>query len=208
MHEMLTGTGPGRRHKVEVLNKSAVLFLCASFEAFIEDLSVRAFDHIVLKSPTPSALPKSIRKTIAESLKNDPNVLKVWDLAGDGWKAVAGAHKKAVLDRHVGKFNTPKPGIIEQLLKDLIGFEDADNAFTWKNMNSKNAKEKLKSFVEIRGALALGESPAPKVGKAKVISYLNFLAPLSVRFSNEVARYVEKQTGHLPWSLAHFNSIE
>ncbi|WP_198005554.1 HEPN domain-containing protein [Thioalkalivibrio thiocyanodenitrificans] len=208
VHQTLTGRAPGRRHKVEVLNKSAILFLCASFEAFIEDLAGGAFDYIVDNSPAPAALPIPIKKSIAEALKCHKNDLKVWDLAGDGWKSVAASHKRRVVDRHIGRFNTPKYGNISDLLRDLIGFGKAEKCFTWTRMKSTESKERLRKFVELRGALAHGEKPAPKVQKADVTRYLLFLAPLSVRLSNEVRAYVETCVGSPPWDVAAYNKIK
>lgn len=208
LHATLTGTGPGRRHKVEVLNKSAILFMCASFEAFIENLATQAFDFIVSNSPSANKLPTPIRKLIAETIKADKNELKVWDLADSGWKVVASQHKKSVIDKHIGHFNTPKHGNIESLLKSMVAFHGTEKGFTWRNMRSKNSKDKLRAFVELRGTLAHGEKPAPKVRKAEVEKYLEFLAPLSVRLSNEICLHVENQVGKQPWPLAHFKNIQ
>jgi len=208
IHTYITGKGPGRRHSVEVLNKSAILFACAFFEAFIEKLATNAFDFIVAKADNHDALPKFIKQSIAKKLKDDPNEIKVWELAGNGWHTVAANYRSALVEKYIGTFNTPKPGNIESLLKNLIGFDGVDKCFTWKKMSAKKSKEKLKQFVELKGALAHGEQPAPKVLKADVVGYLKFLAPLSVRLSNDVCLYVQKQSGHAPWEIAHFGVIE
>jgi len=42
IHTHLTGAGPGRRREVQVLNKSAVLLLVATWEAYVEDLAISA----------------------------------------------------------------------------------------------------------------------------------------------------------------------
>ena len=42
IHTHLTGAGPGRRRDVQVLNKSAVLLLVATWEAYVEDLAISA----------------------------------------------------------------------------------------------------------------------------------------------------------------------
>lgn len=38
IHAQLTGDGPGRRYDVQVLNKSAILLVVATWESFIESL--------------------------------------------------------------------------------------------------------------------------------------------------------------------------
>lgn len=207
MHTAFAGTGPGRKHRVEVLNKSAILFACASFEAFIEDLATRSFDHLVLKSNNHAALPKAILKSIAEVLRNDKNEIKVWDLAGDGWRTVAEHHKQNLIRKYIGPFNTPKPHNIESLLKELIGFPSTYPVWKWQGMTMGASKNKLKAFVELRGALAHGSKPPIPVLKKDVNGYIKFLASLSVRMSNDVRTYCNEVTGEEPWSSVHYGAV-
>ena len=198
MHAALAGPGPGRKHRVEVLNKSAILFLCAAFEAFVEDLATRSFDHIVAQSKDYSTLPKAILKYIADVIRNDKNEIKIWELAGDGWRNVAENYKLDLIRKYIGPFNTPKPHNIESLLHELTGIPISERIWQWKGMSSKTAKEKLKDFVELRGALAHGIKPAPVVLKKDVTAYIKFLAILSVRISNDVRAYCIKATKEEP----------
>ena len=198
MHAALAGPGPGRKHRVEVLNKSAILFLCAAFEAFVEDLATRSFDHIVAQSKDYSTLPKAILKYIADVIRNDKNEIKIWELAGDGWRNVAENYKLDLIRKYIGPFNTPKPHNIESLLHELTGIPISARIWQWKGMSSKTAKEKLKDFVELRGALAHGIKPAPVVLKKDVTAYIKFLAILSVRISNDVRAYCIKATKEEP----------
>jgi len=207
MHAALAGAGPGRKHSVEVLNKSAILFACASFEAFIEDLAIRSFDHMILKSKNHTGLPKAILKSIAEALRNDKNEIKIWDLAGDGWRSVAEHHKNGLIRKYIGPFNTPKPHNIESLLKELIGFPETYPVWKWKGMTVTASKNKLKKFVELRGSLAHGSKPPTPVLKKDVNDYIKFLATLSVRLSNDVATYCELHTGEEPWNSVQYGAV-
>lgn len=207
IHAKLTGTGPGRRRNVEVLNKSAILFTCAAFEAFIETLASEAFHHLVSDAADPSALPKPIRKAIAEHIRGDKNELRMWDLAGDGWRRVGQQYKDAVIAKYTGPFNSPKPHNIEALIRELTGLADIHTNWRWKGMTPENAAEKLKRFVELRGGLAHGQKPAPKVSKAQVVSFINFLAPLSVRSANVLRTYCHQQTGKYPWRSVHIGAV-
>ena len=207
MHAVFAGVGPGRKHSVEVLNKSAILFSCASFEAFIEDLATRSFDHMVLKSKNHTGLPKAILKSIAEVLRNDINEIKIWDLAGDGWRNVAEHHKNGLIRKYIGPFNTPKPHNIESLLKELIGFPETYPVWKWKGMTVTSSKNKLKAFVELRGALAHGSKPPTPVLKKDVNDYIKFLATLSVRLSNDVRTYCELHTEEEPWDAVQYGGV-
>jgi hypothetical protein len=207
IHAAITGSGPGRRRNVDVLNKSAILFMCASFEACIEDMATSAFDHLVTVAAVPAALPKALKQEIAASLRGDKNELKVWDLAGEGWRQVAAHYKTGVLHSYAGTFNTPKPHNIEELFRKLIGYKDLPSCWSWRGMSQNRASAKLKEFVELRGALAHGERPAPRVTLADVRGYLRFLAPLSVRSANTVRQYCHALSGRHPWRTVHYRTI-
>jgi hypothetical protein len=207
IHAKLTGEGPGRRRNVEVLNKSAIIFICASFEAFVETLASEAFQHLVLDAKSADDLPKPIRKAIAESLKRDKNELRAWDLAGEGWRVVGEQYRESVIKSYTGPFNTPKPHNIKELMRELVGLDDLPSHWKWKGMTSANACEKLKEFVELRGALAHGVKPAPTVTKAQVIRCIQFLALLSVRSANVLRHFCHQATGKYPWSPVQYNSV-
>ena len=91
IHSDLAGGGPGRRHGVEVLNKSAVVLMCAVWEAYCEDLAGEALEHLVAHAESSDGLPKELRKQIAAELEDDLNELAAWRFAGDGWRDYAKA---------------------------------------------------------------------------------------------------------------------
>jgi hypothetical protein len=47
LHTTEGGDEPGRRVGLEVLNKSAIVLLCAIWEAYVEDLATEVIDHYV-----------------------------------------------------------------------------------------------------------------------------------------------------------------
>lgn len=206
IHEKLTGTGRGARRDVDALNKGAVLFMCASFEAFIEDLAKCAFDHVVAKAPEAATLPASLRRSITKKLKEDPHDLRIWDLTGDGWRAVCAAYRDETIAKNIGPFNTPKFGNISTLLQSLIAFTSMEQCFTWTGMPCERAKRKLNNFVVLRGALAHGERPAPRVTKAMAAERLQFLGKLSVKFSNQVRSHCHRLTNEYPWPAVHYGN--
>lgn len=57
IHTQISGHGPGYKHDVQVLNKSAVVLLVACWEAFIEDLALSAFDEMLEKAVEPDIFP-------------------------------------------------------------------------------------------------------------------------------------------------------
>src|SRR6266446_1693695 len=119
-HEEKTGTKPGRRFGVEVLNKSAIVLLTACWEAFIEDTASVGFEFVLKEIPDPSRLPDGVRKRVAKLLKEDKNELKVWDLAQTGWRQTLVDYKQQMLHKHVSFFNTPKAENIDDLFDALL----------------------------------------------------------------------------------------
>jgi hypothetical protein len=58
IHGDLAGDTPGRKHGVEVLNKSAIVLMCAIWEAYCEDLAAEAVEHLVrISGPTSASRP-------------------------------------------------------------------------------------------------------------------------------------------------------
>ncbi len=47
IHEQESGTTRGRKYGVEVLNKAAVVLVCAAWEAYCEDIVQEAIHHLV-----------------------------------------------------------------------------------------------------------------------------------------------------------------
>src|SRR3989442_15470552 len=85
IHQDIAGDAPGRKYGVEVLNKSAVVLICAFWESYLEDVIEEALDRIVSKTTDIVKLPLDLRKVVAKAIKQDAHDLSPWNLAGDGW---------------------------------------------------------------------------------------------------------------------------
>jgi hypothetical protein len=108
IHGDLTGSGPGRRYRVEVLNKSAVVLITAFWEAYCEDIAAEGLRFIVEKSTEASKLPKELQKLVACELKEAKHELAIWDLAGDGWRIVLRNRLTRLAEERSRRLNTPK----------------------------------------------------------------------------------------------------
>jgi len=86
LHE--AGQGAGRKYHVEALNKAAVVFTCAAWEAFCEDLVREAIEHIVEDCSDPAKVPPLLRTMISEGIKKEPHAHSAWRMAGIGWRTV------------------------------------------------------------------------------------------------------------------------
>jgi hypothetical protein len=207
IHEDVGGTEKGRRYGIEVLNRSALLFACANWEAFIEDVAIQSIDHILANATDYNSLPRPILKGVAKKLKEDKNEIKLWQLAGDGWKSIASAYRDQVIREEISPFNTPKPHNIKELFKKLFGIPDICEKWCWQGMSKISASDKLRKLVEVRGALAhRGELEQP-ITKAFVEDRVGFILRLAVRTSNIARVLVKDEVGSFSWKRARLGTF-
>lgn len=117
IHGDLAGDAPGRKRGVEVLNKSAIVLMCAVWEAYCEDLAAEAVEHLVVHAEAATALPKALLKTIAAELESDKNDLAIWGLAGDGWKTILRSRLADITKRRTGPSIPPSPATSTRCLR-------------------------------------------------------------------------------------------
>jgi hypothetical protein len=201
IHTQLSGKSPGRKHGVEVLNKSAIVLLVACWESFIEGLATNSFDALLKRARTPQVFPNKVLALSGTELKQQPNDTAIWTLAGHGWRSVLQAHRDEVLERHVGKLNTPKPEQINSLFECLIGLKDVTRCWSYRRMTPNLAARKLTELVVLRGDIAHKVTTSASVQKATVKYYIDFIGRLAGLTSNRVGGFVEERTHHLPWEV-------
>ncbi len=121
IHEHLGGGDVGRRHRLEVLNKSAVVLITAVWEGYCEDLAAEAVEAIIQGSTDAKKLSLDLRKMIAKELEDDPHELAVWGLADSGWKKIIKSRLSRLQQERNWNLNTPKSGQIDDLFLPLCG---------------------------------------------------------------------------------------
>jgi hypothetical protein len=201
IHKKLGGGGPGRRHNLEVLNRSALVLLVACWEAFVEDLAAQAFQALLDGAPEPDVFPAGVLTLASKSRRESPDPRKVWDLAGKGWRQVLMDHRDVVLDRYIGKWNTPKPSQVDELLEKLIGFSKCSSHWSWRGVSRSAAVDRLEKLVTRRGAIAHRLTGGRRAGKAEVVSGVSLVLQLAAITSNVVSDFVASRTGTRPWFL-------
>ncbi len=177
-HAKESGTGRGRRWQVEVLNKSAIVLLCASWEAYCEDVVSVVVEHYVDHAPNAKCLPTPLRKRISKPFNEGNRHMEAWNLADDGWRDVLRARLedlKADRDRHL---NTPKSGPLREMFRDNVGCEDITQFWKWSRIDPKSACKQLDEFVELRGAIAHRANAQAYVKKREVLMGLGHVQRL------------------------------
>lgn len=207
IHKELAGTSQGRKHNVEVLNKSSIVLLVACWEAFVEDLASSAFEAMLQHAPDHGIFPDDVLAQASKKLKTAPDNREVWRLAGTGWRAVLTDHKNDLFKEYIGKLNTPKPRQIDALFSSLIGIPSLSAKWLWHKTDADKATKKLTTLVELRGSIAHRVATSQSVRKAAVTDYMDFIYRLAVISSNRVRAFIYARTKKRTWSPYRYGKI-
>lgn len=199
IHERVAGKSPGRKSQVETLNKSGIVLLTACWETYVEELLSAAFDHLVNNATDHKAIPFGVLTKASNDLKNDRDSRRVWDLAGDGWKAVLKAYKNDILSGQIDYFHVPRPDNIDELFEKLIGLSKPTLKWKWKKMSNSKARQTLNEYINLRGAIAHKVKSSGKVLKKDVTYYHKFLNCTGVILHNTTNEHLRSLTGKSPW---------
>ena len=120
IHAEVAGSGKGRKHRADVLNRAVIIFISACWESYVEDSAREAFDYLLQFANTPEVVPARIRTLAARELRESKDERRIWELAGYGWKKVLSDHRDVVLEKRLRAFNTPKSIQVSQLYSELL----------------------------------------------------------------------------------------
>lgn len=189
------------RKRIDVLNKSSIVLLVASWEAFIEDLAKNAFDHLIKSADTPNVFTKKVLSLSAKKLHESKDRTKLWTFSGNGWKNVLKAHRQKVIDQYIGRLNTPRQTQVDNMFLELIGFKKLSSSWKWRGMPNKNAVNKLENLIKLRGEIAHRVSSSKKVNKNDIVNYAKFISRISVISSNNIEVFMWRRTNKHAWKL-------
>jgi len=207
IHSQIAGSSPGKKHDVEVLNKSSIVLLVACWEAYIEDLADAAFDHLLANARSPQQIPNKVLTMASKSLRSDQDELRVWDLAQDGWKSVLQDHREAVKDKYTGKLNTPRPKQIDLIFEQMLGLKAVSSKWNWQGASNENVIKRLEDLVTLRGQIAHRVSTSESVKKFQVEQNVTLIGYLSTKLSNQVRQHLQTVTRRTPWSSIRYKSV-
>lgn len=190
IHSELAGDTPGRKHGVEVLNKSAIVLMCAVWEAYCEDIAAEAVEHLVEHAADASGLPKALRRNVAKELKADLNDSALWRLADDGWRTYLRGRTKAMAEERNRNLNTPKTDKIKELFDATVGLPDVPTAWYWSGISAKQAAKKLDGYISLRGDIAHRANAAANIKKSD-----------AWKFADHAGRLVEKTDAYINQQL-------
>lgn len=193
VHRDLGGKGRGRRYGMAVLNKSAVVLLCAAWEAYCEDLVSEVVEHFVKQAPDANVLPAVLRKRIATELSSDK--MQMWTLAGDGWRHVLSKRLSDLKVERDRKLNTPKTAQIRALFAEHVGYDNIDQKWAWRSVTTEQASDRLNEFVKLRGSIAHRVEAESAVHKPDVVKYTRFIGQLVKNTDQVIVEHARSVTG-------------
>jgi hypothetical protein len=199
IHGDLGGNARGRRYRLEVLNKSAIVLITSFWEAYCEDLAAEALDHVVKHAKAADVLSKEIKQLVAKELEGDQNQLAVWELAGDGWRDVLRGRLARLQETRNRRLNTPRTENIDQLFLTALGIPKVSSSWRWHRMNVTQAREKLDRYVVLRGEIAHRGAPAAGCTKSQVEDYFSFIKRVVSKTGGRVNSQVGKMTARSMW---------
>ena len=199
LHALVGGGARGKRIGLEVLNKSAIVLITATWEAYCEDLASEALQHMVRRAPNADRLSKHIKKQIAQELKSDLNEVAIWNLSVDGWRQFMSDRFGRLTEERNRQLNTPKALQIDGLFNQAIGLDQVSKAWHWRKMSVSRARQKLDGYVTLRGDIAHRGRAAERCHKSQVTGYFGHVKKLVAKTGGEVNRFVKDATGKALW---------
>ena len=177
-HESLHGGTVGKKGLGHI-TRSGIVMLCASWELYLEMLSVEVAVHLSNECISPDLLPNKVQHVLAKMAKDSKHELKPLEFAGDGWKQVLKNHAED-LCRGI---NTPKAGVINELFHRVTGLENISDSWS-------HGKEKIDKFVSVRGDIAHTGRHADYIKIGELSEYRAIIDLSAVETDNALATYL------------------
>jgi len=154
IHSAVGGSRPGRRHQLEILNKSAIVLACAFWEAFVEDLAADALLHLAKYADTAQDLPQELRKSVLNDLKASKHELAMWDIADDNWRELLRDRARKIVEVRDRTLSNPSSGKVDDFFCQQARLIRVSDSWRWPGISPDKARHKLNEFVQLRNVIA------------------------------------------------------
>jgi len=199
LHEKEAGTTPGRKYNVDVLNRAAVVMVCAAWEAYCEDIVTEAIAIIAADCKDPASLPSCLKTHVGKRIKTSSHDHAAWDMAGDGWRAVVTSNASDAVKKLTGSWNTPKTSQVNDLFNVSLGIIDISAKWKWAKNPAATTGKKLDAFVTLRGEIAHRLKTADSVHKKDGTDFYDFVCRVADIIDTEVHAVVVAATAKNYW---------
>jgi len=199
IHKEVSGKGSANNKRADVLNRSAIVFVSACWESYVEYVAMEAFDYLIANARIASVVPQKVKALASRELREAKDERAIWELADDGWRAVLQRHRHSIREKWIRDFNTPKTLQVNALFSDLLGMSPVSHKWNWPNTTHEQAALQLDYFLTIRGNISHRTKHQTVVHKSAAKSFLNHVARLVDVIDTSVADHVSSQVGSRPW---------
>lgn len=190
IHEAVGGTKRGRRYRLDVLNRSGIVLLVASWEAFVEDLAGYALGRILATATKPSQFSQEILLAASRGLRTAKDERRVLELAGDGWREVVRAHCKAL----IRALNSPGPDEVQELFERVIGLRGLCSHWRLQRSNPARAAKALDALVQRRHRIAHRAASETAVTKKELEAATKLILGLAKASTAAVKEHLDALT--------------
>ncbi len=204
MHEVFAGPGPGRKHDVEVLNKSAIVLVVACWEAYVEDLADACLEYMIKNAKDHSVFPNVVLERVGSKYSGN----NAWRLAGEGWRSALSDNLKEILARTTGTLNTPKTVQVDELFLKAVGHARLSSCWCWRGRTASQASKALDDLVALRGAIAHRVKHSRSVRKTDVLGAIELISRLSAKCNNEMSGFLKSLVGTQPWAAVSYKGTK
>lgn len=172
IHAEAVGDGPGRKHDVEVLNRAVIVFICACWEAYVEDALRSSLDALLSHGGATAASMPQLKRPLDHALDSfhTPNTRGVVKLV----EGVIGLPK---LNQHWRWKGQPRK----------VGGKKLSRS------------EELDALVRLRGRIAHRVGAAQPIHKKHGTQAITLVTNLAATTETAVEKHLKAIIGRPPW---------
>lgn len=178
----------GRKH-LDHFTRAALIFLCSSWEVYIEQVANEAGKIISQRCTIPSSLPPTVQKELSKIVKHSKHDLSPIQFA-DEWKEF---YLKEILN-YTSMLNTPKKHKILELFNKYLGISGD------RIIRDVPTLSQINAIVETRGKIAHNVYAEQYLKKDTVVRYYDIIYRAVIEIEILLWHYIPEVTDQKrPW---------
>lgn len=181
-------SGKPGKHALDHLTRAGLIFLCSSFEVYVESVIRECGDIVVSFINLPGELPVETKKKISESVKLEKHDLSPI-LYYENWKK----YYNDMIYNETSKLNTPKINNIKSLFFDYFGISKSEideNNFPFSGVDD---------IVSVRGSVAHNLYCSEYLTRAKFIEYYDTIKASTKELDKILYMKLPEIIHRMPW---------
>lgn len=186
-HELERDKKRGKK-SLDHLTRAGLIFLCSSFEVYVESVIREGGAFVTKKVELPKSLPEEVKRNISISVKKEKHELSPI-LFYDDWKQ----YYNNMIFYETKHLNTPKVDNIRQLLLNYFGVDNSeidDASFPFKDLDE---------IIAARGEVAHNIFAEEYFKKVTLLEYRDTIKACVTELDKLLYRKIPEITRYKPW---------